>query len=201
MGSEAEKKDDRPLNLGGVLDKVVDETDGDEASLGDVLDVFAGRAFGPLLLVPALIAVAPTGAIPGMSIVIGTLILLIAIQIVFGVRKPWMPQRLLRIGFPRRKLISAVEKSRRPVSWIDRLLSPRLEWLTEPPFVQGVAIICIALAAAMYPLALVPFGVIVPGLAVAMLGLGLTAKDGALIVIGFALAAVAGWLTAQNWPG
>lgn len=201
MGAEAAEQDDRPLNLSGVLDKIVEETDGDEASLGDILDVFAGRAFGPLLLVPALLAVAPTGAIPGMSIVIGTLILLIAIQILFGVRRPWMPQRLLQINFPRRKLVSAVEKSRRPVSWIDRLMSPRLEWLSEPPFVQGVAVICIALAATMYPLALVPFGVAVPGLAIAMLGLGLTAKDGALIVIGFALAAIAGWLTAQNWPG
>ncbi|MGP1398002.1 MAG: exopolysaccharide biosynthesis protein [Inquilinaceae bacterium] len=201
MDAKAAEQGDRPLNLSGVLDRVVKETDGHEASLGEVLDVFAGRAFGPLLLVPALIAVAPTGAIPGMSIVIGTLILLIAIQILVGVRRPWMPQRLLQISFPRRKLVSAVEKSRRTVSWIDRLMSPRLEWLSEPPFVQGVAVICIALAATMYPLALVPFGVAVPGLAIAMLGLGLTAKDGALIVIGFALAAITGWLTAQNWPG
>jgi hypothetical protein len=63
--------------LATVLEQIREATSGDSVSFGEFIDALGQRAYGPMMLVPAIIAVAPTGAIPGMSVVTGTLIFLI----------------------------------------------------------------------------------------------------------------------------
>ena len=79
-------------SLTGLLDQLIGQTDGDQVTLGDLLDAFDSRSYGPLLLVPAFIAASPIGGIPGMSIVTGTLIILIAGQMLITTRRPWLPK-------------------------------------------------------------------------------------------------------------
>jgi hypothetical protein len=50
------------------------------------------------------------------------------------------------------------------------------------------------LAVRFYPLAFVRFGVTAPALGVLALGLGLMACDGVLVLVGYALAAVTGYV-------
>jgi hypothetical protein len=48
----------------------------------------------------------------------------------------------------------------------------------------------------MIPLNFVPFGVVIPGLVVCILGLGITARDGVIMLLGFTLSAGAAGLIA-----
>jgi hypothetical protein len=64
--------------------------------------------------------------------------------------------------------------------------------LTQPPVTYVVAAICLALAGLMFPFALVPFAVTLPGTAIAFFALGITFRDGVLIAVGLAFAAGAG---------
>ena len=62
------------------------------------------------------------------------LIMLVAGQLVFGKRAPWVPGRLRQMSFERARFRAAVEKVRPWTERIDRLLKPRLRALTVWPF-------------------------------------------------------------------
>ena len=63
-----------------------------------------------------------------------------------------------------------------------------------------IAVACILLAISFYPLAIVPFGVLAPGVAVTMFALGITARDGLLVLLGFLMTSVAGLVLYLAWP-
>ncbi|MEL6747496.1 MAG: exopolysaccharide biosynthesis protein, partial [Pseudomonadota bacterium] len=88
-----------PQNLHEILDQLKEGTNGDTVSVDDLLHAFSTRSFGPLLLVPSLIALGPTGAIPGMSIVMGSVIILVAGQMLISHDRPWLPERIRNFSF------------------------------------------------------------------------------------------------------
>src|SRR5699024_1906436 len=73
---------------------------------------------------------------------------------------------------------------------IDRLIRPRLCTLTASRAGRNVAVLAsAALALSLYPMEVVPFGANVAGAGLICLGLGLMARDGVLLLIGYGLAA------------
>ncbi|MEM7781898.1 MAG: exopolysaccharide biosynthesis protein [Planctomycetota bacterium] len=190
-----------PKRLSDILDHFVETTEGKEkVTIGDLLDSLSSRSHGPMLLFPAIIAVSPIGMIPGMSVVTGTLIVLIATQMMFFSSRPWIPKRLANFEFTREKLKSGSEKTKRWVKWIEKAIFRRLQFFTTGIAIYPVAMICILLAISFYPLAFVPFGVFLPGCAIAMFALGLTAQDGLLVILGFLMTVTAGTVVWQSWP-
>lgn len=179
-------------DLEDLMDEIrADSGSSDEVSLAQIMQAVGTRAYGPLLLVPGLVALAPTGAIPGMSIVTGTIIVVVAIQLLFGRNKPWIPKRALEFSFSRDTLLSAMERGRPYARRIDDFLKPSFTQVTDFPATRIIAIVAIALALSMFPLALVPFAVAIPSSAIVLFALGLTARDGRLIIAGFILAGLA----------
>lgn len=185
---------DEAQSLTELLDQLAEGAEGETITLGDILDQVGRRAYGPLLFVPALIAVAPTGMIPGMSIVTGSIILLIAGQMLLPLKHPWLPGRLLRMEMQRSLFERTIAKSRRAAAWIDRYVKARWTVMAQPPASYAVAAVCMLLAALMFPFALLPFAVALPGTAIAFFALGITFRDGVLIAIGLAFAAGAAGL-------
>lgn len=176
-----------PKRLSDLLDHFVEATEGQKhVTIGDLLDSLNSRSHGPMLLFPAIIAISPIGMIPGMSVVTGSLIILIASQMMLFSGRPWIPKRLAEFEFTREKLENGSNKTKRWVKWFEQIVYRRLEFLTTGAAIYPIAVICIFLGSTFYPLALVPFGVFVPGLAITMFALGLTARDGVLVGIGFA---------------
>jgi len=165
-----------------------------------LLDSLSSRSHGPMLLFPAIIAISPIGMIPGMSIVTGTLIILIATQMMFFSNRPWIPNRIAGFEFSRAKLISGVDKTNPWVKRFEKIVKARFEFLASGIMIYPIAIVCILLAISFYPLAFVPLGVLAPGFAVTMFALGLTARDGLLVMFGFLLTAVAGYIIWTAWP-
>ena len=188
------------LGLTDILVKLADEPDGSELSLVSVVETMQGRGFGPLLLAPTLMVLLPTGAIPGVPTLSALLIMLVAGQLVFGKRAPWVPGRLRRMSFERARFRAAVEKVRPWTERIDRLLKPRLRALTVWPFNRLGAALCLVLAAAMIPLELVPFAAAVPARIIAFYALALAAHDGALALFSLAGVMAAGAAAVYFWP-
>ncbi|MFN3232791.1 MAG: exopolysaccharide biosynthesis protein [Alphaproteobacteria bacterium] len=176
-------------SLTDVLDRLQEGTDGNTVSLADIVSLFGQRTFGPLLLVPGLLAVSPVGVIPGMPTALGITVVFIAGQILFGRQHIWLPSRLESISFSRDRMTRGVEKFRPWARRIDAILSHRLTTLTDRPVLSIIAVVCLLVALSMAPLELIPFAVFAPGLAIVGLGLGLTARDGYVIICGFVLAA------------
>src|SRR5690606_20602698 len=89
-----------PHNITEVLEQVEEKTEGEaRISIGEFLDTFEHRGYGPLLLIIALLIVLPTGGIPGIPTLLGLIIILIASQLAWGRSAPWLPKWLRKLGF------------------------------------------------------------------------------------------------------
>jgi len=185
-------------NLSSLLDvlqgKIGDGGGGPSLTLRDVLEVIGRRAYGPLLLIIGLISISPATLIPGSTWAFALLTLLIAIQLAFHKDTPWMPSKALDLKLSKEKLGKFVKASRPPAKFIDKIIRPRLQFLAEPPFVIGVALLCILAALVTFPLGLIPIAPLAPGLAITLFGLGLTACDGILLTLGTIVMVGAFWL-------
>ncbi|SLN73835.1 exopolysaccharide biosynthesis protein [Oceanibacterium hippocampi] len=170
-----------------VADRVSEASEGEHVSVDAMIGAVGKRAFGPLLLVFSLIALSPVGAIPGATILLGALIILVAGQVLLGRQTPWIPGRLLRIEVASERARRAIGRIKPWLARVDRIIRPRWPALLEGPSRRVVALICVVLAMLMYPLALVPGGAAVPALAIAILSLGISAFDGLLLAVGLAI--------------
>lgn len=70
---------------------------------------------------------------------------------------------------------------------MDGLLRVRLPWLTGYVGIRVTAVVCLLIALAMPPMEFIPFSANGAGLALTLLGLGLVARDGVALLLGFAL--------------
>jgi len=186
-------------NLHSLLHNMVNGTDGETVSVGDLLEAVGRRSYGPLLLLLGSIAISPLGIIPGANWLISLVTLLIALQILVGLNYPWVPRLLLSYEFSREHLLKGVASSERYARMIDRYLKPRLIFLTRAPFVQLVALICIGAVLVSFPLGFVPFGPFLPGLTVLVFGLAIASRDGLLLILACALLAASVWLLMHLW--
>lgn len=187
-----------PDNLNEVLDEI-DEAAGSQAAaqpltLGDLLDSVGRRSYGPLLLLIGLFAVSPATAIPGMTWLTAALTLVVAGQMAIGLPTIWLPKAALNVRIGRRAVRDGVEKSRPAARWIDHLLRKRLTFLSNPPFVNIVALMCVAAALITFPLGLIPLLPLIPGIAIVSFGLGMTARDGVWLLLGMIVVGGAFWL-------
>ncbi|GAB5406822.1 MAG: exopolysaccharide biosynthesis protein [Aureliella sp.] len=171
-------------DLQSVLEESKSAVEGDKVSVGEIMDSVSKRGFGPLLLIPALISVSPIGAIPGMSIVTGSLIALIAIHMLLGKEHPWIPKRLEEFEFSKDKYEGGIEKMMPWAKWASRWVAERWTVMLDKPVYYATPVVMLLLSLTYYPLALVPMGVFLPGLANTMFAIGLTVRDGAMIVFG-----------------
>jgi hypothetical protein len=125
------------------------------------------------------------------------LTLIIAAQMLLGMQRPWLPRGMLERTVSRDMLVKGVNGFRPMARRIDALLKPSLTFLTAVPFVNLIALLCVGAALITVPLGFIPLAPIAPGLAIVVFGLGLTARDGRLLLLGIVGSAAA---TALAWP-
>jgi len=180
-----EAQTDAPLR--GILDRVEDIAGGETVDLKTVIEALGNRAFGPVLLLCGLFLLTPLGILPGVPVALGVVVMLFAVQLLFRRKSPWMPKFLHRVKISAKSL----EKTRKVAGpWLDRIdnvVRPRLEWAARGPMLVLAAFIAILLAVTMFPLGAVPFGVVVPGFIIGLMGLGITGRDGLFILLGLGL--------------
>ncbi|MEQ1619077.1 MAG: exopolysaccharide biosynthesis protein [Terricaulis sp.] len=193
--------ENEPDTLSEVLDEVQAQIGDDgvkpkDMSLGELLDAVGRQSFGPLLLIIGLFAISPATIMPGMTWLAAALTLLIAGQMALGFKHVWLPGWVQSVKAPRALVRLGVREARDWSGRIDGLLRPRLGFLSRPPFVNVIALFCIAAALITFPLGLIPFAPLAPGLAVVFFGLGMTARDGLWLALGAAALGGAVWLAA-----
>ena len=181
-----------------LLDDLANSGEGNEIAVDDVLRSFEHRSLAVLLTVFGLLAALPVvGAIPGMSIGTGILILIVVGHSFIGGHTLWLPEVLRRRRIGRGAFRRGVETVRPVLRWLDRQLRPRLGVLVEGPTRQrSVGLAAAILAFTFFPLAFIPWGTTAPSIGVVMLGLGLMSGDGLLVLFGYALAGLTLYLVA-----
>ena len=99
----------------------------------------------------------------------------------------WLPTILSKRSISRASLKKAREKTAPWLRWADGLVAERLTWAVDGSATVAAGIVVTLLSLAMIPLEIVPFAVAVPGSAIALVGLALTARDGIVMLTAMAL--------------
>jgi hypothetical protein len=166
-----------------ILDALLD---GDANETPDLRSLFHGlgrRGFGMLLFVGAMPAFIP---IPVGGAVSGPLVVLIAMQLLVGRRKPWLPGFIAR-RVPRRQTLARFDRMVEPwLRRLERLLRPRLLIMFEHGLASsttGLLLLLLGILLALpIPLTNYLFGGIV-----LLFALALLEHDGVLMLAAWAL--------------
>ncbi len=173
------------------------KSNGAKVSVGEIVETFGKRSFGPLLLITGLLGMTPVAAIPSAPSIIALITVLIAGQLLFGRESIWLPRFLEKLSVKAERVAKAARVAKRPVHIADRIVRPRLQPLTTPLADRLVALACVLVAICVPPLEFLPFVAFVPSLAIFVFGLSLVARDGLLVLI--ALSISAGVLGLIGW--
>jgi hypothetical protein len=166
-----------------VLRAVIETAPGDMISVREIIEAFGERAFGFVIILFSLPNCIP--APPGMNSVFGIPVLLFAVQLALGFKKPWLPRRVLDKRFrvaTFRKIIDAAEPKLRRV---ENLLRPRHTALFGPRGDRLIGVFAVILAiCVIVPL---PGTNWVPSIALVILSMAILQEDG--LVLGFGILA------------
>lgn len=188
------KQSDQTGEVESLVEAVETAAEGEgDVSVGELVETIGDDALASLMLVPALIMVSPASGIPGLSTACATVIALAAIQLAIGRHTLWLPRFLSRRCIARSKLDKAAGWLQKPARFLDRVTGQRLSFLASRPYSIAPALLCALIALCVPFLELVPFSASVAGAAIALIALGLVARDGLLIILGllFAIGAAA----------
>jgi hypothetical protein len=105
-----------------------------------------------------------------------------------------MPRKALDMKVSERQMAKFIEASRPTAKAIDALVKPRFAFLAERPWTFFVAILIVLAALVTFPLGLIPVAPLLPGVAIVLFGLGLTARDGLLLTLATLIVGGAFWL-------
>lgn len=171
--------------LDQLLDCIEDAAgEGRETSLEDIVETVGASSFAPLLLFAGLVILAPVvGDLPGVPVLMGTLVILIATQIILQREYVWLPNWLLRRCVSSDKVKKAVRWLRKPARFLDRWTKERYAWLVAPAGVYVIAATCIVIAAATPIMEVIPFSANLAGVAITAFGLALIRRDGLIAAI------------------
>jgi hypothetical protein len=160
----------------------------EQLSLGQVLHGLEQSAFGMFLFIAILPSFIP---IPGVGgAVSGPLVLLIGLQLIIGLSRPWLPGFIARRGPRRGTMHKFLNRISRPLQRLDRMLKPRLPLLIDPLPARILTGLLLILTGILLSLP-IPFTNYLFGFQLLLFALALIERDGALMLFNW-IAAIAG---------
>jgi hypothetical protein len=166
--------------LSEILNSVAADQTRERVSIADLFEVLRDRAFGALMLIFAAPNVLPLP--PGTSTVLGAPLIFIAAQLALARPSPWLPKFMAARSMSRTDFAATVGKVSPWLAKAEKLLKPRLSFLTRPPFEQVIGVVCLILAIILFlP---IPFGNMPPALAICLFSLAILERDGVAAILG-----------------
>lgn len=162
------------------MQRFLEQHQGDEVRLRDLFNEMGDRAFGPTLLLCALPEALPL-PIAGISALVAIPLLLVSGQLVLGFQQPWLPDLLLDQPFNREQCEQVISGAIPFLEKLEGFVQPRWSFFTSPEAERCVGVILLTLG---FIIALpIPFGNMLPAIAIVLICLGLIEKDGLIIAI------------------
>jgi hypothetical protein len=198
MLSDHSEPDTRPANAPGsgppladtvepasdVFRRLRTEAEGMHFTVGWLLSRLSVRSFGIVLLLLALVAMAP-----GASFPVGLIIAIPALQMILGHNAPRFPAWIADRPLPTSYLAALVRRSVPALQACERVVRPRWAWLiwaAKRPV--GFVVLLLDAAVTLIP---IPFSNIPPAILIALIALAYLEEDGALLVVALIAASAA----------
>jgi hypothetical protein len=174
----------KEISTRALLHVLAEGAQGQDMTLGDLLDQFRERAFGVALLIAVLPAFIPLPM--GAGAISGPLVSLIGLQMLLQFEHPWVPGFLSRRPLSRSGVAKFRDRTSRVLGWLEKLSRPRNEMVIEHPVARTFTGLQLVLLGALLALPLpgtnYPFGLVLLVYAFALIE-----RDGRLMLIAWAL--------------
>ncbi|HYM17985.1 MAG TPA: exopolysaccharide biosynthesis protein [Micropepsaceae bacterium] len=174
----------RPTRTSEFLRDFAGTLTGERTSVGDMVAGLGDRGLGVLMAIFALPNILPS-TVPFGNMATGIPPLIFAIQLTMGGHHLILPGFIERKTMSTRSLKVLAPRIASVLSWFERLLKPRLSWVTGggAERVMGAIAIFLALVSTVP----IPFAHQLPSLGLLLIGLGLIERDGLAMLIGAAI--------------
>lgn len=185
IGLSHSKTIEKPQKLSELL-RHVSNGAGDKITLGQIASAMDDRSFGAFLVVFCLPNLVPLP--PGATFILGLPLVFIACQMAFSrLDTIWLPKRLREYAFDNKAFSAVLDKF---IPWMNKA-----ERIIKPRFFSGNRMIervlgLFALVLALIVFLPIPLGNMGPSLALALMGLGLTERDGLIMSAGVVIGAI-----------
>ncbi len=169
-----------PRRLSAIIEQVAGNASG-PVSVEHVRDALGDRSFAAMLAFFSIINLLPLP--PGTTIVLGPPLILVAVQMALGHNRVWLPKFILRKSLSQPRFDSLSKRYLPRLEKLERLIRPR-HW----PFARsGLADRVIGIFALVLAIAVtipIPLGNWLPALAILLIALALSERDGILFYAG-----------------
>ena len=180
----------RPRKLSTELAMILREFEVENVTLREVLGLLHGRGYLLLVMFISLPFCTPI-PLPGISTPLGLIIAIIGVRLALGA-KPWLPAKLLNMRLSPAVFAKVFAFTQKIILWFERLLRPRMLWLTASPGLLQLHAIPIVICALLLLLPLpVPFSNTFPAWSIMLISGGLLERDGKFIIAGYVAALLA----------
>jgi hypothetical protein len=174
---------DKPILASDLLQRLHDEAPTDHFTLAWLMGTLHKRSFAAIMLICAVVAIAP-----GVSIVAGVLLMITAIQMIAGRVAPVFPTRIALHALSTKHLATLLQRAVPVLRYLEHVIHPR--WATPHEAtkrVVGIAVLVLSIAVVFTPL---PLSNIPPALVIALISLAYLEDDGLLLAMGLLFAAI-----------
>jgi len=164
---------------------------GGSITVGAVLHVFGIRGFAFFLFSLALMNMV-IFMVPGLSIIFGLPMVILAVQMLLGMHTPIFPQFIRHRTISRDILARALDLGIQGTSRVEHLIRPRFLMLSSARMDRLHSLLALVLSVMVaIP---IPFLNLPPSLGVIVLALGLIQRDGAFIMAAYIIAGWSLWM-------
>ena len=162
--------------------------EGERVTFREILLRLRHRALGFALLIFALPCCLPMP--PGIPTVCGVAIVIIALNLITARQRLWLPNAIARKSIARADLQRTADRVAPYLERLERICKPRLPIVTDTVGKILIGLVIFALGFIM--ILPIPFlGNMPPGFAASVIAIGMTERDGLIVLIGTLVSAIA----------
>jgi hypothetical protein len=177
-----------PERTSEVLRDLAEQGAGERITFREILVQLKHRALGFTLLIFALPCCLPMP--PGIPTVCGIALVIIALNLMTARRRLWLPGAIADKSVSRADLRRLVERVTPYLERLEKICKPRLPIVTDTVGKILIGIVILALGIIM--ILPIPFvGNMPPGFAASVIAIGMTERDGLVVLIGAVTSVVA----------
>lgn len=174
--------ENKERNTSELLQLIVVQNTNETISVDQIKNSLHERGFGVLLAIAALPLCLPIPVPPGYTTFFSFPLFIFSVQMMWGMKAPWIPKWLAEKQIQKANLEKLVEKATPWLRKIESYLHPRLTYISVHAWERIIGIFAFIFSVSIaLPIPLTNFP---PGWGILIMSLGLLSKDGLTIIIG-----------------
>lgn len=166
-----------------VIEDVVNKSSSDRIPVRDLVEAMNSLGFGLAMMIFAFGIIIPLP--PPFPSIISIPLVIFSLQMVLGYSAPQLPKRFSQLSVKRSVLAMLVQKSAPYIRKVERILKPRLLFMTSRHAEKIVGFFTLCFSS--FILLPIPLSNFIPGLGILIISFGLLGKDGLIVIFGIVI--------------